>query len=156
MASGDKMLSTDYSSIWDELNKARTRLGVSAMPVPNVVNTSTTSAQMKKMESDIEATRTSDTRISSKFNKTTLTGIEVGDIALYNVITSAKDVAIQYQGVPICTCQGHQSDHSDNDRLQQCGCWGDTGCGGDDGGCEQDCGCWGYCDAHNGEYIKAM
>ena len=156
MASGDIMLSTDYSSIWEKLNKARTRLGVPAMEVPSVTGSSTTSKQMKKMESDIEATRVSDSRISSMFGKTTLEGIEVGDITLYNVITTAKNVAIQYQGVPICTCQGHQSDHNDNDRLQQCGCWGDDGCSGDEGGCEQDCGCWGYCDAYDGEYIRAI
>ena len=155
MAKGGLTLGSDYSSVWEQLNLARTRLGVSALNVPDVDGSHATSAQMKKMEADIEATRVSDSRISSAFGSTTLTNIDVGDVMLYNVITQALDVAVDYQGVPICSCQGHQSDDSDRDgALSQCSCYvDDGGCGREQ--CTYDCTCYGYCDAHDGEYINS-
>ena len=140
MATGDITYASDYTSIWDELNSARTRLGISTVAVPTgIQGSAATNAQMVNMEDAINATRTSDTRISSVYpTEVTLTGIDTGDVMLYNIISNAKSIAQQYQTVPVCSCQGHQSDHNDDDRLQQCGCWGDDGCSGDSSGCEQD------------------
>lgn len=146
MASGEITLGTDYSNVWTELNKARTRLGVPALSVPDVKGNHATSEQMHKMQSDIEATRTSDSRISSKYGPTVLTGIDVGNIMLYSTINTAINTAINYQGVPICSCQSHESDYGDVSNLSLCGCWGDSGCPRDM--CEDDCSCHGTCYNH--------
>ena len=150
MAKGEITYTSDYTSVWEELNAARTRLGVPTIQVPEgVKGTAATNAQMENMEDAINSTRTSDYRISSQYpSPVTLDGIDTGNIMLYSIISNANNIAKLYQDVPICSCQGHQSDHNDNDRLQQCGCWGDDGCSGDSRGCEQNCDCYGTCDTY--------
>lgn len=146
MATGDITLATDYSNVWTQLNAARTRLGKGTLEVPDVKGDAATSAQMQKMQTDIEATRTSDSRISSVYGPITLTGIDVGDVMLYNVIQTAVDTAIQYRGVPVCSCQSHESDYGDVSNLELCACWGDASCSRDM--CEDDCSCHGTCYNH--------
>ena len=146
MAAGEVTLGTDYSNVWTQLNAARTRLGVGAMEVPNVQGDAATNAQMVSMQNAIESTRTSDSRISSRYGPTTLTGIDTGSIMLYSVIQTAIDTAVNYQGVPICSCQSHESDYGDVSNLSLCGCNGDSGCPHDM--CEDDCSCHGTCYNH--------
>ena len=150
MATGSVTLGSDYSSVWTQLNTARTRLGVGALSVPDVQGDAATNAQMLEMQNAIESTRTSDSRISSRYSTpVTLTGIDTGDIMKYSIITEATNIAINYQGVPICSCQSHRSDHDDcNMDLYQCGCWGDDGCSGDGGRCPEDCSCHSHCDSY--------
>lgn len=146
MASGDITLGTDYSGVWTQLNAARSRLGVGQMSVPDVQGQAATNAQMVEMQNAIESTRTSDSRISSRYGPTTLTGIETGSVMLYDVITLANNTAINYQGVPICSCQSHESDYGDVSNLELCACWGDESCSRDM--CHDDCSCHGTCYNH--------
>ena len=143
MAQNEQIANLDYSGLYTEMNKARTRLGRPSLTVPNVSGNPVLSSQIKNAESDLDATRLSDSRISSRYSKTILSNIDVGNVCLYSTISQFRSTTTLYQNVPYCYCDGDccDSDCCDN---EACGhdCW--------DCGCDMD-GCSGggdYCDAN--------